>query len=89
MAEAIVLIRTGTSVKVSEDTFQKVELGDIFEEVANMKEVKKAAEVTGPYDLIAWIEADDIDEITGPLVDRIRAFEGVRETLTNVVVRSK
>ncbi len=88
MAEAIVLIKTGTSVKVDENSFREVELGDIFEEIANMKEVKKAAEVTGPYDLIAWIEADDMDEITGPLVDRIRALEGVRETLTNVVVRS-
>lgn len=89
MAEAIVLIKTGTSVRVDEDTFREVGLADIFGEVAKMKEVKKAATVTGPYDIVAWIEADDIEEITGPLVDRIRAFEGVRETLTNVVVRSK
>lgn len=89
MAEAIVLIKTGAGVRIDENAFREVGLGDIFEEVAKMKEVRKVATVTGPYDIVAWIEADDIDEITGPLVDRIRAFEGVRETLTNVVVRSK
>lgn len=88
MAEAIVLVRTGTSVQVEEDAYRKVELKDVFEKVAKMREVEEVATVTGPYDIVAWIKAEDIEEITGPLVDEIRALPGVGETLTNVVVRS-
>lgn len=89
LAEAIVLISTETSVRVDKDTYREVGLKEIFEKVSGMEEVKNLATVTGPYDIIAWLEADDIEEITGPLVDKIRAFEGVRQTLTNVVVRSR
>lgn len=89
LAEAIVLISTETSVRVDEDTLREVGLGDIFEKVAGMESVKKVATVTGPYDIIAWLESEEIDEITGPIVDTIRALEGVKTTLTNVVVRSK
>ncbi|KXA92026.1 hypothetical protein AKJ64_04240 [candidate division MSBL1 archaeon SCGC-AAA259E17] len=80
---------TETSVRVDKDTYREVGLKEIFEKVAGMEEVKNLATVTGPYDIIAWLEADDIEEITGPLVDKIRAFKGVRQTLTNVVVRSR
>ncbi|KXB08412.1 hypothetical protein AKJ56_01405 [candidate division MSBL1 archaeon SCGC-AAA382N08] len=82
------MISTETSVRVDEDTYREVGLGDIFERIAGMDGIVKVATVTGPYDIVAWVEADDIDEITGPLVDEIRAFQGVRETLTNVVVSS-
>lgn len=89
MAEALVLIETETSVKVEEDTLREVGLEEIFRKVAGMKEVTKAATITGNYDIVAWMKTDDIDEITGPLVDRIRAFEGVKKTVTNVIIRSK
>lgn len=89
MAEAIVLISSETGISVEEDTYRELELKDIFEKIIGRKEVKKAATVTGPYDIVAWIESDDIDEITGPIVDEIRSLPGVRETLTSVVVRSK
>lgn len=89
MAEAIVLISTETSVRVDEDAYREVGLGDVFERIAGMEEIDRIATVTGPYDIIVWLKHDDIDEITGPLLDKIRAFEGVRKTLTNVVVRSK
>lgn len=89
MAEAIALISTETSVRVEDNAYREVGLGDVFERIAGMEEVDRIATVTGPYDIVAWLKHDDIDEITGPILDRIRAFEGVRKTLTNVVVRSK
>ncbi len=89
LAEAIVLIDTETSVQVEEDSYREVGLEEIFKKVINLKGVEKAAEITGPHDIIAWLESDDIEDITDDLVDKIRAFEGVKNTMTNVVVRSK
>ncbi len=89
LAEAIVLIDTETSVQVEEDSYREVGLEEVFKKVKNMKGVKKIAEITGPHDIVAWLESDDIEDITGEMVDRIRAFEGVKNTLTNVVVRSE
>ncbi len=89
LAQAIVLVSTETSMRVDEDTLREVSLEEIFDRIAGMEGTREIAEVTGPYDLVVWIEADHIEEITGPMVDKIRALEGVRKTLTNVVVRSK
>ncbi len=89
MAEAIVLIETETGVQVEEDSYREIGLEEVYRKITKISEVKHAAEITGPYDVMAWLEADNIEDITGNLVDKIRAFEGVQNTLTNVVVRSE
>lgn len=89
MSEAIVLIETESGPKIEEDTYTEVELEEVFGKIADLEEVKSAAEVTGPYDIIAWLEADDVEHITEELVKKIRTFPGVADSLTNIVVKSK
>ena len=44
------------------------------------------APVTGPYDVIAKIEADSVDDIGKLVVSKVQAVEGITRTLTCPVV---
>ena len=48
--------------------------------------VKSAHLVTGPYDLIAFIEAKDPGAIGRLVMSKIQAVDGVGKTITCVVV---
>ena len=76
MVEAIVLVQTevGDSVAVARA-------------VAELGGVTAADVVTGPYDVIARVEADDIDELGRMVVSRIQSVPGVTRTLTCPIIR--
>ncbi len=48
--------------------------------------VLQAEDVTGPYDVIARVEADDVDELGKLVVARIQDVGGITRTLTCTVV---
>lgn len=54
--------------------------------VSKYKKVKEAAMLTGPYDIMAMVEAESLRDITQTLVDEIRGIVGVEETVTNIVI---
>ena len=54
--------------------------------VAEIDHVKAAYIVTGPYDVIAEAEAEDVDELGRLVVARIQGVEGVMRTLTCPVI---
>lgn len=76
MVEAFVLIQAevGMSSRV----------GDA---VTAIEGVRSADVVTGPYDVIARVEAGTIDALGRLVVSKIQAVEGVTRTLTCPVVR--
>ena len=76
MVEAIVLLQAevGDSVAVARA-------------VAEVGGVTAADVVTGPYDVIARVEADDIDELGRMVVSRIQSVPGVTRTLTCPIIR--
>ena len=43
--------------------------------------------VTGPYDVIALLEADDLDHLGTAITDGIQQVDGVQRTTTCLVVR--
>ena len=43
--------------------------------------------VTGPYDVIALIESDDLDKLGRAITDAIQQVDGVQRTTTCLVVR--
>jgi DNA-binding Lrp family transcriptional regulator len=45
-----------------------------------------AEDVTGPYDVIARVEADSIDELGRLVVSHVQLIEGITRTLTCPVV---
>ncbi len=65
-----------------------VEPGVVSEIVARLREanhVKSAYTITGPYDAIAEVEAEDYARIAEIVEEEVRKMEGVEKTMTLVV----
>ena len=59
---------------------------DVLTALKKVNGVQKAHTIYGVYDIIAKIEADSIDKLKEIVTWRIRKIDGVRSTLTMVVV---
>ncbi|MTB72145.1 Lrp/AsnC family transcriptional regulator [Arsenicicoccus cauae] len=75
MVQAYILIQSevGKSSQVSES-------------VGAIDGVVKAEEVTGPYDVIARVEADNVNELGQLVIAKIQDIQGITRTLTCTVV---
>jgi len=49
--------------------------------------VQVAEDITGPYDIIARVQASGLDQLGRLVVSRIQAVDGVTRTLTCMVIR--
>jgi DNA-binding Lrp family transcriptional regulator len=71
MVEAIVLVQVKAGASSA-----------VAKAVGEMAGVSEAYVVTGPYDVIARVEADSLDDLGRMAVSSIQAVEGVSRTLT-------
>ena len=58
----------------------------VAKEIAAIKGVTSAEDVTGPYDVIVRAEAKNVDDLGKLVVAKIQAVEGITRTLTCPVV---
>jgi DNA-binding Lrp family transcriptional regulator len=58
----------------------------VAKEVADIKGVAAAEDVTGPYDVIVRAEAKSVDDLGKLVVAKIQSVEGITRTLTCPVV---
>ncbi len=68
--KAYVLVQTATNA------------AHVARELRGIEGVETAEDVSGPYDVIVEILADDMDRIGQLVVTRIQAVEGITRTLT-------
>ncbi len=75
MVQAFILIQTevGKSAVVAET-------------VRGVRGVTSAEDVTGPYDVIARVEADTVDELGRLVIAKVQDVAGITRTLTCTVV---
>ena len=59
---------------------------NVASEIAQIKGVTMAEDVTGPYDVIARAEAATMDDLGKMVVSRVQMIEGITRTLTCPVV---
>lgn len=59
---------------------------EVAKEAATIQGVIRANATTGPYDVIALIEAPDINILGDFIVTKLQGLPGVLKTQTNVVV---
>jgi DNA-binding Lrp family transcriptional regulator len=71
MVEAIVLVQVKAGASSA-----------VAKAVGQVAGVTEAYVVTGPYDIIARVEADSLDDLGGMVVSSIQTIEGVSRTLT-------
>ena len=62
---------------------------EVFEKVLNIDNVKEAYMVYGIHDIVAVIEAGSMDELRDLITNKIRKIDGVKSTLTAIVVVKK
>lgn len=53
--------------------------------IQNINGVTRCNTITGPYDVIALVEADDIRQLSDVVVTKIQATPGVLRTMTNII----
>lgn len=75
MVQAYVLI-TATIGKVRQ----------VSRELRKIKGVKSVHVVTGPYDIIVFVEARSLDQLSSTVVEDIHRVKGVVDTNTAIVV---
>lgn len=51
-------------------------------------EIKEAKGVTGPYDAILRVDAEDLKQLTRGIVSKIYGINGVIDTTTAIVIES-
>jgi len=59
---------------------------EVAREIAQVKGVTLAEDVTGPYDVIVRAEADSVDDLGKMVVARVQQVPGITRTLTCPVV---
>jgi DNA-binding Lrp family transcriptional regulator len=59
---------------------------DVARSIAEISGVTLAEDVTGPYDVIARVEAPSVDELGQLVIARIQDVKGITRTLTCTVV---
>lgn len=59
---------------------------EISKKVTDIEGVKSVEAVAGPYDIVAMIEVDSLEKLTGAVFGRIRGVDGVTSTTTLIVV---
>ena len=58
----------------------------VAREIAELKGVTQAEDVTGPYDVIVRAEARNMDELGKLVVAKVQTVDGITRTLTCPVV---
>ena len=58
----------------------------VAETIAGISGVTLAEDVTGPYDVIARVEARNVDELGKLVIARVQEVPGITRTLTCTVV---
>lgn len=75
MSVAFVLINTETGLEE-----------DVLEKLKKIKNVREASIVYGVYDIVVKVEARDLEELREIVSSRIRRVEGVKSTVTLIVI---
>ena len=62
------------------------ELAKVTDDLVKLPEVVDAYEVTGEYDVVAILQVEDIQSFRELLKDKILKIEGVKSTVSSVVL---
>lgn len=76
MIEAYVLIQTEVG-----------KAAEVAMNLSGLSEVDSALNVSGPHDVIAEVQAQDMDDLGQLIVSKIQSVEGITRTLTCPVIR--
>ena len=59
---------------------------NVLNGLSKIKGIKSALAVAGPYDIIAFIEAKDLESLGNTVISNVRKISGIVQTMTCVTV---
>ncbi len=80
---AFILAAVSYATKKEDDTL--VSQRDVAEEIAKFPEVQEVHIITGDWDLLVKLRAEDVEAIGKFVVDKLRLIKGLDKTLTCMV----
>lgn len=61
---------------------------DVVDHLSQMKGVKSVDTVTGPYDIIAIVEGESLNDIGDLITGKIHPVSGINRTVTCLAIRA-
>lgn len=80
---AFILAQVSYTTKNHEDT--PITQRDVAEEIARFPEVQEVHIITGDWDLLVKLRAENVDAVGKFVVDKLRRIKGLEKTLTCMV----
>ncbi|MDV3293871.1 MAG: Lrp/AsnC ligand binding domain-containing protein [Nitrososphaerales archaeon] len=63
-------------------------MDDVVESLKQLPNLEELYEVTGEFDIVSLVSAEDIDEFRDVLKNRIMKIKGVKSTVSSVVLHT-
>lgn len=63
-------------------------MDDVVTALAKLDNIEELYEVTGEFDIVTLVEADDIEEFRDVLKNKIMKIKGVKSTVSSIVLKT-
>jgi DNA-binding Lrp family transcriptional regulator len=63
-------------------------MDDVVQALAKLDGIEELYEVTGEFDIVTLVEAEDIEEFRDILKNRIMKIRGVKSTVSSIVLKT-
>jgi len=64
------------------------EMDDVLAGLARLEHLEELYEVTGEFDIVTLVSADDIEEFRDILKNKIMKIKGVKSTVSSIVLKA-
>jgi DNA-binding Lrp family transcriptional regulator len=63
-------------------------MDEVVQALAKLENIEELYEVTGEFDIVTLVEADDIEQFRDVLKNRIMKIRGVKSTVSSIVLKT-
>jgi len=63
-------------------------MDDVVQALAKLDNIEELYEVTGEFDIVTLVTADDIEEFRDVLKNKIMKIKGVKSTVSSIVLKT-
>jgi len=63
-------------------------MDEVVQSLGKLENIKELYEVTGEFDIVTLVEADDIEQFRDVLKNKIMKIRGVKSTVSSIVLKT-
>jgi len=65
---------------------EKLQARDVAKRISDFPVVESVSTITGEWDLIMKVNADNVDELNEFVTETLRKFKGIKRTVTSIIL---